>query len=176
MEPGREIVWWAPDDPFLGARTWSAWSYRVVREGEDSRLLMRVDVAAMGATSFLVMLLLPLIDSIMASKQLRNLKQRIERHGIRTEDVGNPETGKRDQYQLHHVIYASGDVARWIFARYSTRAFLTRFEVDRSSASAAAFTLVRTAGGRLTVNSRCRWVCCLFMPTPIYTYHVTTYA
>ena len=72
---------------------------------------MRVDVAAVGATSFLVMLLLPLIDSIMALKQLRNLKERVERHGVRTEDEGNPETGKRDQYQLHHVIYASGEEA-----------------------------------------------------------------
>ena len=31
LEPGREIVWWAPDLPFLGARTWSAWAYRVYR-------------------------------------------------------------------------------------------------------------------------------------------------
>jgi hypothetical protein len=72
---------------------------------------MRVDVAAVGATSFLVMLLLPLIDSIMALNQLRNLKERVERHGIRTEDAGNPETGRRDQYQLYHVIYASGEEA-----------------------------------------------------------------
>jgi hypothetical protein len=72
---------------------------------------MRVDVAAVGATSFLVILLLPLIDSIMAVKQLRNLKERVERHGLRMEDECNPETGKRDQYQLHHVIYASGEEA-----------------------------------------------------------------
>ena len=34
-----------------GARTWSAWSYGVVRDGEGkgSRLQMRVDIAAAGA-------------------------------------------------------------------------------------------------------------------------------
>ena len=111
LEPGREIVWWAPDVPFLGARTWSAWSYRIVPEDAGWRLLMRVDARAVGTTSFLVMLLLPLIDSIMAIRQLRNLKDRAERYGIRTEDAENPETGKRDQYQLHHVIFASGEEA-----------------------------------------------------------------
>jgi hypothetical protein len=51
------------------------------------------------------------IDSIMAVRQLRNLKQRSERYGARTEDPANPESGVRDQYQLYHVIYASGDEA-----------------------------------------------------------------
>ena len=111
LEPGREIVWWAPDLPFLGARTWSAWSYRVVPEGVGSRLSMRVDARAVGATRLLVTLLLPLIDSIMALRQLRNLKDRMERYGVRTEDEGNSETGQRDQYQLHHVIFASGEEA-----------------------------------------------------------------
>jgi len=111
LEPGRELVWWAPDDPFLGARTWSAWSYRVVPQGDGSRLSMRVDVAAAGATRILVVLLLPLIDAIMAMRQLRELKGRAERHGVRAENPENPESGKRDQYQLYHVIYASGEEA-----------------------------------------------------------------
>jgi hypothetical protein len=111
LEPGRKIVWWAPDLRFLGARTWSAWSYRVVREGRGSRLLMRVDIAALGAMGVSVMLLMPLIDSIMALKQLRNLRDQIERYGVRTEDPGNPETGNRGQFQFHHVIYASGEEA-----------------------------------------------------------------
>ncbi|MDJ0838099.1 MAG: hypothetical protein QNK37_16405 [Acidobacteriota bacterium] len=111
LEPGRELVWWAPDLSFLGARTWSAWAYRLVPEGDGSRLVMRVDVAAAGAMRFLVILLLPLIDSMMALRQLRNLRDLAERHGARGEDPENPETGKRDQYQLHHVIYASGEEA-----------------------------------------------------------------
>jgi len=111
LEPGREIVWWAPNDPFLGAPTWSAWQYTVTPEGDGSRLVMRVDAAATGALRWLPILALPLIDSIMALPQLRNLKHHSEHYGTRTEDPGNPETGARDQYQLFHVIYASGDEA-----------------------------------------------------------------
>ena len=50
LEPGREIVWWAPNDPFAGAATWSAWQYTVTpdRGGRATRLLMRVDLAATG--------------------------------------------------------------------------------------------------------------------------------
>jgi hypothetical protein len=72
---------------------------------------MRVDFAAAGPTGWLVLLLVPLVDSIMALRQLQNVKRLIERHGVRTEDPENPETGQRGQYQLHHVIYASGDEA-----------------------------------------------------------------
>ncbi len=111
LEPGREIVWWAPNDPLLGAQTWSAWQYTVVPQGDGSRLLMRVDFAAAGPTRWLGLLLVPLIDSVMALRQLQNVKHLSERHGVRTEDPENPETGERDQYQLHHVIYASGDEA-----------------------------------------------------------------
>lgn len=111
LEPGREIVWWAPNTPFLGARTWSSWQYTVVPDGGGSRLLMRVDGAAAGLTRGLVILMLPLIDSIMAVRQLRNLKEIVERHGRRSQDPESPETGERDQYQLHHVIYASGEEA-----------------------------------------------------------------
>ncbi len=111
LEPGREIVWWAPEDPLFGGQTWSAWQYRVVPEGDGSRLLMRVDMAAAGATGRLVLLVVPLIDSIMALRQLRTLKDLTERYGVRTEDPQNPETGAPDQYQLYQVIYASGDEA-----------------------------------------------------------------
>jgi hypothetical protein len=111
LEPEGELVWWAPNGPFLGARTWSSWQYTVVPDGDGSRLLMRVDGAATGAARWLVILALPLIDSIMALRQLGNLKDLAERYGRRTQDPENPETGDRDQYQLHHVIYASGDEA-----------------------------------------------------------------
>lgn len=111
MEPGRELVWWAPDTRFLGARTWSAWQYRVVAEDGGSRILMRVDGAAAGATRWLVVLLLPLIDSVMAIRQLVSLKDRAERGEARVEEPERPETGERDQYQMNHVIYASGEEA-----------------------------------------------------------------
>ena len=111
LEPGREIAWWAPDIRFLGARTWSAWQYRVGPEGDGARVVMRVDAAAAGATGWLVVMLLPLFDSVMALRQLRSLKHRAERRGIRAADPENPETGRHDQYQHYHVIYASGEEA-----------------------------------------------------------------
>ncbi len=111
LEPGREIVWWAPDDPFLGSATWSAWQYTVTPEGDCSRLTMRVDIAATGPLRLLPLLAVPLIDAIMAQRQFRNLKDLVERYGVRTEDPDHPETGERDQYQLCHVIYAPGDEA-----------------------------------------------------------------
>jgi len=111
LEPGREIVWWAPNDPFAGAPTWSAWQYTVIPEGDRSRLVMRVDLAATGALRWLPLLAVPVIDAIMAQRQFLNLKERIERYGVRADDPDTPETGARDQYQFFHVIYASGDEA-----------------------------------------------------------------
>ncbi len=111
LEPGRELVWWAPNDPLLGAATWSSWQYTVSPEGDGSRLMMRVDMAAVGALRRLPLLATPLVDAIMAQRQFRNLKDLIERYGARAEEPENPETGARDQYQHFHVIYASGDEA-----------------------------------------------------------------
>ncbi len=113
LEPGREIVWWAPNDPLLGAATWSSWQYTVLPDGDGSRLVMRVDMSAVGTFRWLPLLSTPLVDAIMAQRQFRNLKRRVERHGARTEDPDphRAETGARDQYQQFHVIYASGDEA-----------------------------------------------------------------
>jgi hypothetical protein len=108
LEHGRELVWWAPDDPFLGASTWSAWQYTVTPEGDGSRVVMRVDLAATGRLRWVPLLATPLVDAIMAQRQFRNLKDLVERYGARTADPDTPETGARDQYQLFHVIYASG--------------------------------------------------------------------
>lgn len=111
VEPGVELVWWAPDDPFLGARTWSAWQYTVAPEATGSRLLMRVDLATSGPTAWLPLMAVPVIDSIMATRQLHQIKVGCERYGARRDEPDNPETGARDQYQEFHVIYASGDEA-----------------------------------------------------------------
>jgi hypothetical protein len=83
LEPGREIVWWAPNAPFLGAQTCSSWQYRLVPHGDGSRLSMGVDVAAAGGTRWLVILVAPLIDSIMALRQLKNLRDLVEGCGAR---------------------------------------------------------------------------------------------
>ena len=112
IEPGRELVYWGPGVRFLGARTWSSWQYTATGEGPaHTRVVMRVDASAAGACRWLVVTLFPVIDSVMAIRQLSALKERVERHGTRRDDPENPETGTRDQYQLHHVIYAAGGEA-----------------------------------------------------------------
>ena len=52
-----------------------------------------------------------IIDSFMARRQLLGIKERAERYGTRDLDPELPETGARDQFQLYHVIYASGEEA-----------------------------------------------------------------
>jgi hypothetical protein len=111
LEPGREIAWWGPDVRFLGARTWSMFRYTCVPQDTGSRLRMRVDFTAVGPMRWLVLGLFPVVDSIMAVAQLRNIGDLAVRYGLRAEDPENPETGERDQYQLHHVIFATGGEA-----------------------------------------------------------------
>jgi hypothetical protein len=111
LDPGRELAWWTPGVRFLGAYVRAVYLYSLRPEGDGSRLVMRVSATATGAITWILSALLPLIDTIMACRQLKNLKARIERYGDRTEDDAAPETGARDQYQLYHVIYASGEEA-----------------------------------------------------------------
>lgn len=111
LETGREIAWWGPDVKFLGAQTWSMFRYNCVRQGTGSRVQMRVDCTAAGPTRWLVLGLFPVIDSIMAVRQLETLEDLVVRYGARTENPTSPESGERDQYQLHHVIFASGGEA-----------------------------------------------------------------
>lgn len=48
------------------------------------------------------------IDTIMARRQLLEIKERVERFRDRDTNPAEPETGAPDQYQLYEVIYASG--------------------------------------------------------------------
>lgn len=111
VEPGRELAWWGPDVRFLGARTWSMFRYTCVPQDTGSRLQMRVDFTAHGPLRWLVLGLFPVVDSVMAVRQLRNIEDLAVRYGLRTEDPEHPETGERDQYQRHHVLFASGGEA-----------------------------------------------------------------
>jgi hypothetical protein len=110
LEPRREIVWWLDETPFLAATVRSVMAYRVVprRGGDASRLVLRIQADARGLGSPLVRLAFPVIDSIMACRQLRNLKQRAEWYGNRAEDPARPETGIRDQYQQYETLFARG--------------------------------------------------------------------
>ena len=57
------------------------------------------------------MRLFEVVDSIMAIRQLRGIRDRAEQYGARGSNPEDPETGTRDQYQLYEAIYASGDSA-----------------------------------------------------------------
>ncbi len=111
LEPGRELVWWAAGDKFLGATARLVFDVLVTPEDQGSRLVIRISADAAGLTAPLAMGVFRLIDTIMACRQLLGLKERVEVYGTRAEDPDHPETGLPDQYQSCAVIYASGKVA-----------------------------------------------------------------
>jgi hypothetical protein len=80
-------------------------------DGAGTRLVTRMSADATGPTGGLSMLVFRFIDSIMAIRQLRGIRERVERYGNRDSNPEDPETGARDQYQLYEVIYASGKSA-----------------------------------------------------------------
>jgi hypothetical protein len=70
-----------------------------------------VSADAEGLPAPLALLVFRFIDSIMAVRELRGVRERADRYGARPSDPEHPETGARDQYQLYEVIYASGESA-----------------------------------------------------------------
>ena len=111
LEPGREAAWWIPSVRFLGAACGSVMTYRVTgaRGGEGARLVLRIDAVATGWIARPVMTLFAFIDSVMACRQLKSLKERAELDESALASGAARETGARDQYQLYHAIYASGE-------------------------------------------------------------------
>lgn len=106
VEPGASLTWWVPGDRFLGAWTRMVTDVHLRPHGAGSRVVIRISGDASGPTARPVIVLFEAIDSIMAWRQLANLKKRIEAPGD-----GGAETGARDQYQQYEIIYASGDRA-----------------------------------------------------------------
>jgi hypothetical protein len=111
LEGGRELVWWLKGGQFFGAYLRGVMIYRVTSQAGQSRLLIRVQADAKGLLAGPACWIFRLIDSIMVRRQLLGIKDRVERYGARREDPESPETGDRDQYQLYHAIYASGEEA-----------------------------------------------------------------
>ncbi len=111
LTPGRGLAWWIPGDRLLGARIRTVMEYRVAPDGGGARVVSRMSWDAAGPTARIVVWVFAVIDSIMARRQLLNLKERLERFGARAADPEAPETGAPDQYQLYHVVYASGSEA-----------------------------------------------------------------
>lgn len=109
VEPGREVAWWVPGERWLGSRNRMVAVYRVLAEGSGSRLVVRFSGDMAGWSAVLVKYLFAGVDTLMARRQLRNIRTRAELHGARTEDSDRPETGDRAQFQLYECIYAGGD-------------------------------------------------------------------
>ena len=111
LEPGLSMAWWTPSTAVFGGEARAVFYFEVRPEGGGTRLLSRMSADAAGATGGLSMLAYRFIDSIMATRQLKGIRERVDRHGDRASDPEEPETGARDQYQLYEVIYACGDSA-----------------------------------------------------------------
>ena len=111
LVPGQELAWWLKGTQFLGAWLRGVMFYRVTPDGARSRLVVRIQADAQGWLAQPACWLFRIMDCVMAWKQIKGIKQRVENFGDPTENPDCPETGKRDQYQLYQVIYASGESA-----------------------------------------------------------------
>jgi hypothetical protein len=110
IEPGVGLTWWLPGSSFMGAWTRLAFDIHLAPAGPETRLITRVTGDAAGATARPVMTLFRPMDSIMATRQLLGVRERVEARA-RSSAPADPETGARDQYQLYEVVYASGETA-----------------------------------------------------------------
>ncbi len=111
LAPGSALTWWVDSVRFLGADARLAYDIRLAPSGKSLRLVTRISSDATGLFARPMLILFRFLDSIMARRQLVGIRDRVERHGARTSNPDQPETGARDQYQHYEVIYASGDRA-----------------------------------------------------------------
>lgn len=84
---------------------------RLRPDGARSRLVIRFSADATGGAPRLVLTVTRFLDSVMARRELIGIRERVERHGARRSNPGDPETGARDQYQHYEVIYDSSERA-----------------------------------------------------------------
>ena len=110
IDPGRSLAWWAGGVPFAGCQARLVACYEVFAEGKGSRLVSRMSADAEGASASLALWVFRVIDSIMASRQLVGLRDRVE-YCEKNRAPRDPETGDRGQYQLYEILYAAGGSA-----------------------------------------------------------------
>ncbi len=111
INPGRSLAWWVGGAIFAGSRARLVTSYELSAEGQGTRLVSRMSADTSGASARIALLVFKVIDSIMASRQLIGLRDRIEYCERGQAGLRDPETGDRDQYQLYEILYADGDAA-----------------------------------------------------------------
>ncbi len=109
LDSGRELAWWVPGERWLGSRNRMVAVYRLSAEGSGARLVARYSGDTTGWSSLFVKHLFTFVDTLMARRQLLNIKERAERFGARPEDPKRAETGDRAQFQLYECIYAGGE-------------------------------------------------------------------
>jgi len=112
IDCGRSLAWWADGAGFLGSRTRLVTSYVLEPEGSGTRLVSRMSADATGLSAYLAVLVFRVIDSIMATRQLNGLRDRIESGEAEPNSLSaGSESGARDQYQIYEVLYAAGEKA-----------------------------------------------------------------
>jgi hypothetical protein len=110
ISPGKSLVWWVDRVQFMGASARLATYYGITAIPGGTRLICRMSAVAQGKFAGVALVLFRLVDSIMATRQLKGIRDRVDQQG---DGAGHrdPETGERDQYQLYEVIFASGEKA-----------------------------------------------------------------
>jgi hypothetical protein len=111
VNPGRALAWWADGVDFAGSRARLVSCFEILPEADGTRLISRMSADATGFMAPLALLVFRVIDSIMARRQLLEIRERVEVGEDRNAESAAAETGARDQYQLYEAIYASGETA-----------------------------------------------------------------
>ncbi len=111
LDPGRSLVWWLNGGRFLGSSVRLVTSFEVLDEGKCTRLISRMSADTAGLGAHVALLAFFVIDSIMASRQLIGIRNRVEHVARNPGSSKTPENGDRDQYQLYEILYAGGERA-----------------------------------------------------------------
>jgi len=108
VDAGRALTWWVDGVRFGGSRARLVTHFGLDPDGRGTRLISRNSADAVGPVAHITLLVFRVVDSIMARRQLRGIRDRVETGHANPRD---PETGARDQYQLYEVLYATGESA-----------------------------------------------------------------
>lgn len=111
LDKDKSLAWWVEGVSFAGARARLVSSYLLEPEGQGTRLVSRMSADATGLMARFALLLFKTVDSIMATRQLIGIHDRVECYENDPEIRQDAESGSRDQYQLYEVLYASGSSA-----------------------------------------------------------------
>jgi hypothetical protein len=111
VNTGQSLAWWLDGTKSFGAQARMVTCFSIGAEGQGTRLISRISADATGPIAHITLMAFRVIDSIMASRQLIGLRDRIEYCEEGNASQRNPETGDRAQYQLYEILFANGDRA-----------------------------------------------------------------